>query len=559
MKVVVAFVVIVTLVVGTGSVLAAHERRQGEADDEAGSSVALLALSWVEGRLLVRHPLFWVPLVLSLGVMMLTFGWWWSSDVVGPQTDAVWLMAITAAVSILGLLLASNRTALRTRRDGTRELVASLPTAPRTRTAALLIGGWLPAFTLLAVTATAVVAYVVGRPDLDRFRWEPVQLGVVVVVAYGAVVVGVLTARWLPVAVSGLVGVVAVMLLNNTFDHLHPQWRWLHVLPEPDFGGIFDLREDRWHLAYLLALVAFAVGIALARHGLRPGVVALLVIGGLGTVVTGWVQTRPPSLAEVAQRVAMLEEPAAHQTCETHGAVRYCAYRQLGHFIPEWRAAAEGVLAAAPDAAKPAALDVVQRPYVHTVDELLPEVRAALDRDAAFGADGDVHPAMQLHLDHRHTEVAYMTAASLVGLPPSVAVGNVACVASGQARGMVALWLTAAATPEAATSLRERAERLTPNAVVVLDTVPEWGTGDYEAVVGSGAAGGDLLGALALHELPVAAVQAALAAHWDDVLDPATPSAAVFGWLARPVPEAVVATEKVVPDQSDGVFRRTCA
>ena len=77
--------------------------------------------------------------------------------------------------------------------------------------------------------------------------------------------------------------------------------------------------------------------VALARDGLPRRVAGRDRRRPRGRVA-GWAQTRPPSAGRWRRWSTTSREPAAHQTCEQRGAVRYCAYPSSRHLVDAWQA-----------------------------------------------------------------------------------------------------------------------------------------------------------------------------------------------------------------------------
>jgi hypothetical protein len=201
-----------------------------------------------------------------------------------------------------GTLIAANLGALRSRRDNTDELYASLPRRRRSRTAGQLIAlAWtLPvsAF-LLAGTYIAASSGAPGRfpgPFQGACAVELAQ-GPLAVVAIGAV--GILLARVAPVAIAAVLLVIAGFFLEyeltfwlvgqQTLEGRTPAWvHWLAPLandaietavpcppgvtpppgPHPPGCGI-DLHHDlsglAWHVAYLAVATTLVGAAALVR------------------------------------------------------------------------------------------------------------------------------------------------------------------------------------------------------------------------------------------------------------------------------------------------------
>jgi hypothetical protein len=511
-------------------------------------SRSVAALGRVEARQLLRHPGTRVGLLLTAFFSYLVY----SED---AGADALFDPANTFGASLLllawGLLIAANLGALRSRRSGTDELVASTPMRPATRTLGHAVGA-------LAGVPVAVVALGVSfavwqfRPATIGAPPSALMLNIVLLVAGGAVV-GVLLARWLPYPAVGAVGVIATIVLQSNLGHEHPQWRWLHFAPGDTYATPFDVGPAGWHVVYVAALVALGIILAVARHGLaRPVTIALaVVVAVLGA--TGWIQTRPPSAAAVAGQVARLNDPAAHQVCERHSGVQFCAWSGYRGWIDEWRRPVTAVLALAPAAARAKVTEVRQ---VTGKIELIPQIERRVDRAKAWPGDGAVHPGLEWYL-HHELALGYQTAARLVGLPASVGYRQRACSAAGQARVVVALWLAGHATPKAGAMLRSRSTDVQargPGGLVALeplDVIPNYDDPTYgdtnTSEVGSVGRGADIVAVAELLALPVEQVSRAINANWDQLTSPATPAAAVFDAVGVRVPSVLDGRGPVVP------------
>jgi len=158
-------------------------------------------------------------------------------------------------------------------------------------------------------------------------------------------------------------------------------------------------------------------------------------------------------------------------------------------------------------------------------DGLPPGVAARLAPTELWPADSQVHPPFDeesfpcSERDVHGFFLAVQTGAWTVGLPPAPHDVDERCTASGQARAAIALWAGAAASPDGARTLRDvTAEGSTGGALITFaewDDPPMWGV-DYAVT--------DAELALAMLELPVADVRAALARDWVRWTDPATPT-----------------------------------
>jgi hypothetical protein len=506
----------------------------------------VLALARFEGRKLVESPIFLVGFALALGACFV--GWSGDSAAVLERDDVE--LALFLTLLAWGTLLAANLAATRARRDRTTELLASLPAAAETRTAAQA----LAATTTLPLSAAILAAWwaygqlrypaTIGTP-------RPGELAVGPLLVLGGGAAGVLVARWLPTVLAGPAAVVATVVLQLNWGAEDHRWRWLHFVAwEPvTVDPWLEVRPAGWHLTYLLGLVVLAGALAVARHGLRRPLAAVLAGAVAVVLVSGWAQTRPPSAGQVAAIVDRLERPEAHQLCQRHGQVRYCFYPTYRDWVDQWRGPIEGVLAQLPVAARGRELLVRQRVPPSTVAALHPEVRARLAPARVWRADGALHPglgwytpgnpAVVLPLQRAELSLAYQAAAWAVGLPPAATWPPAACDAGGQARTVAALWLAGAATPGAGRALRWRAaevERGGPAALAgpaPVDFEPR-GPDEWQGLVaepGSTGRGADLVAAARLLDVPPDRVAGALTARWDRLTAPATPAGELLGPL----------------------------
>ena len=249
--------------------------------------------------------------------------------------------------------------------------------------------------------------------------------------------------------------------------------------------------------------------------------------------------------------------PATIRSVRTSAAARFCAYPNFAAEVAGWQDRVHQTLAMLPAAAltgRPP-LEVIQRPAIIVSnddcsprafeDGLPPGVAARVSAADLWPADGHVHPPFDdesFPCSERTANgffLAVQTGAWGVGLPPAPHDANERCTAGGQARAVVALWAGAAATPDGATTLRDVITDGSSDGLVIdfddWDDPPMWGV-DYTV------ADADL--ALAMLDLPVDDVRAALAVDWARWTDPRTPSTALAtelhlaGTAAAPSPSA---------------------
>lgn len=528
---------------------AAHAGLVGPVGWSAGTNWRVVGpLGRADLRRLLRHPAF-IAGVLLTPMMLLA----------ATEGARSWL-SLSAQIALglvpLGWLtiVAVNLVALRPRRTGTDELFATLPAPQPVRSSALLTTAIGP----VAVAAAAAIATVVivplvavgGNVPLGSPRWDEIAAGLLIVA--GSVTVGVAVARWLPNAAFGLLAAVATMVIQARFLDV-TTWPWdrgagdpLRFLgflaePNPTRADFLEVRPAGWHLLYLLGLIVFMGGVAVARDGLRRPAVAVLSAGVLVAAGAGWIQTRPPSAARQAEMVAFLTDPVAHQVCKEAGAVRYCAYPGFTAEVPRWRQRVEATLALVPAAATAGRdpLAVTQRAATIVSNDcspgpfeanLPPGVAARVSPASLWPADGDVHPPLYEESFPCSEQavhgffLAVQTGAWATGLPSAPHDRNQRCTASGQARAAVTLWAGAAASPKGARTLRDVTAQGGGDQGGGLITFTGW---DDPPMWGVDYAVADAEVAIAMLARPAPTVTAALEADWARWTNPATPTTAL--------------------------------
>lgn len=504
---------------------------------------AVMPLARAENRRLVRHPMFIIGIVLT--PLML-----WAATIADHTSGEHWhglSSGVALALVPLGwfTIVATNLLALRPARTGMAELFATLPAPQPVRTAGAL-SAIAAAVTAAAILATGWVILLGARGGtVGSPRWAEIGAGGLVVA--GAVTVGVAVGRWLPFAAFGVVAAVAVTVIQARFlddttwpwnmPHSHPV-RFLGFLAERTAVGdpALEIRPAWWHLVYLAALITLMCAVALARDGVprRLGAVFVAAIGI--AAVAGWAQTRPPSDDQVAAMVSYITQPTEHQTCEQRQGVRYCAYPSSRHLIDGWEARVTSVLALVPPSVAQRPVEVIQRiPTTIGNSDCGPqpflaglpvEVADQLDPETAWPDDHHLHPDLgngSFPCSGRPTNqlfTAVQAGAWAVGLPPAPHHDDQRCIADGQARAVLALWLGAAATPDGAGLLRDVSlEGVSSDGALTFD---EWDNPPMWGVVYT-AADADL--AVAMLQQPAAPTAGALAEEWQRWVDPATPSA----------------------------------
>jgi hypothetical protein len=490
-----------------------------------------LALARIEGRRLLRSPALAVG--LAVGALQILPGALW------PEAADLRLRAMDAGFLVLPLaaatLIAASLATLRARRHGTEELLSATPAPPQARTAAHLLAPLGMALVAVAVVAAALLAawrfrHGFARPDLAEAAVGPLLV-------LGAGALGVLLARWLRssiAAVVACVGIAVMELYVSGLGQTNPLRRLAFWSQSADMRAeLLPGRLARWHLVYLVGLVAMAAVGALARHGLSRKLTVAGVLAITLVATSAWFQARPIPPSAWASRNALLERPHDFQQCQERDGVRYCAYPAYRSLIELWAAPVAGVRRALPPGRWPGDVQVTQR--VTGNDRFWvtsPDVQRKLPALPPTGGptvdDGDLHPPMLWDTTGRaELGLAVMAASRAVGLPLAQRAPDIRCHASGQARAVVALWLAGQATPATARTLRQ----LTREAIADIGgrlflVIPDYGT---PGAVAFGATEAAL--ALELLSRPASSVATAVGASWDELTASDAPSVAAASLL----------------------------
>jgi hypothetical protein len=496
----------------------------------------LRPLARAEMRQLVRHPAF------LIGIAMTPL-----MGLASTSEEAVWAgLSPAISLSLVPLawtvIVAANLLVLRPRRTAVDELFSSAPAPQPVRTAGSLFMA-APAAAVAAVLTLAIVVLALFNDPLGSVNVGDVAVGPLLVA--GGAVVGVAVARFLPRPVFGFAAAFAVSFIQARFFELDA-WPWyrteadpfrflaFHVEPTSLRVDALEVRPSAWHLVYLVALIAMMACVALARSGVPRRLSAALAIAVFVVVGTGWIQTRPPSSARVAEMVSYVTSPREHQSCTVAGPTTLCAYPENRDRRDDWVERVGAVRALLPGSLSERRLDVIDRlPTIvgnsgcgpaPALESLPPKVVAAVSADDAWPADGAVHPGTANFPCGGHSTNELFTAVQVgswaVGLPPSPHGPDVRCSAQGQARAVVALWLGGAATPSATKSYKEIVTEFQAGPI----TFAGW---SEPPMFGATFDADDMRLARALLALPVEHVQAGVSSAWDRLVDPATPSSAV--------------------------------
>jgi hypothetical protein len=252
-------------------------------------------LARVDAKRFARHPLFIVGVVANFSVIYAAA----RDRVPAPLGNAI---SPAFFLGIFGLVVAHR---LSTSLRSTHELVDSMPSSRRRRTASLCLACGVP---LLAgvVSAVAILvlveAYPPERPSPEArmtwfgdYPWPDVVaalLAIGTISALGGPLLGVLIATWAPFRGSALIAVVGIIVLCEAATHWSVPWRvvlpWAALEDEHVTNGILTGStfvpgvSEVWYAVYALLMCGVAAVGAMLRDPMdrRP----LLWIGAVLTV-----------------------------------------------------------------------------------------------------------------------------------------------------------------------------------------------------------------------------------------------------------------------------------
>lgn len=508
------------------------------------------------GRL-VRHPLSAVGIGLTALATWGVFGR--GGDL--SRDGAIFGLIVWPFAGMM--LIATNLAASRPRRHGTDELFDSLPGTREARTlghAVSLVGP------MLVVVAMAGVLFVYGRLSGGTGSPPPVEIAIGVVLVGCAGAVGLLLDRLTGRAMLAVPVVIGIGILEGNlasdrvplFWHQLAPWTPVNELPTEVW-----VRPSGWHLIYLVGIGAVLVGVAVLRHRRSRRAVAAVIAAVAVAAGAGWAQIRLPTRAQIEASAAFIGDPGSVQRCQQRGNVGYCHYPEREHMVAQWRRAVDGVLDRVPPHVRERSLKVAQRVRGIDLQQLEPEIAAALPftvpsaQPHVWPDDGAIHPDMRWcgrnELGSCEVILAAQVAGWAVGFPfaPVRSVDDdpetpltTAYDSSGQARAVVALWLAGASTPRTAHELRPQAspgpEEPQGSCVVLCDAKASpsfriaFCDGVDEASVEYWPA--EIAYARTLLRLPSDRVAPTLLRHWDRLVDPRTKTATLASLFGLPDP-----------------------
>lgn len=495
---------------------------------------ASVQLGRIEGRQLLRNEAFIVGVAMSVAVLVI-FGVVWASDNIGAQNSWRYWLAMLPVFTLpfAGLtLVAVNVAALRSARDGTDELLGSLPATDATRVLGHLGSVWM-AFVVQALFVAGSV--LIGLLVTHHFgAIDGASVGDVVVsfaLVACAVSLAVALARWLPHPLVALASLVALGILGSAIGgiggHHWSLTRQLSIWPRyPDHDWAFAVRPTWWHAAYLLSLAAVVAVAAVARHRRDRVVAGFAAVAIALAAITGFIQTRPMNDADAGRIASMVADPVARSTCRSNGGLTLCAYRDYADIADTWERELTQPFEAVPPDRQADGFSVVWRePRLGRLD---PAVKRRLDIDALtaqWSRDQSTWNGVVVNGTDSNPVNRLALGLWSVGLP-IVAAQGVPCSVSGQARGVVALWVAAQGKDTAAAKgFVAGSWSGVHTAENGFDIEPEW----LDGYVWNGDitppvlwSKNDIVAAQELVGLDPAAAREAVWSGWQKWLDPAT-------------------------------------
>jgi hypothetical protein len=255
----------------------------------ARAVVPTLALQ--EAGRLMRHPLT----VLGFAIYLVATG----PTIVGDQGPRSAFETVNLVLTFypgLLMILVGSVFATRDRRAGTGELLGPLPGRPEERLQAVVLASFAPVLIGLLLTVGLHLTYVArdlyartpdGAPTVWHMLAGPVTL-------LGAALFGLMVGVWIPSRVTGVVALVAMVVLNVWLDAqeglrlfgLALSWAKWGVYAD-DWAGLYA-GSPMLHVAYLVSLCGMAAAAAWVRVAdRRTAPVALGVVSLVAAVVAG--------------------------------------------------------------------------------------------------------------------------------------------------------------------------------------------------------------------------------------------------------------------------------
>lgn len=404
------------------------------------------ALGRVEARELANSLTFGVGIGFCVLIYVL-FGFAWD-DTNGETWNELAQVMSWYALPLVGMtVLGSHRAATRASRDDADELFDSCPAAPATRTVGFLVAGSVPVislsgfFLIFGVTSAARSPVLHGPVGIG----SALDIAAAVILGAGGVALGVALGRWVRFTLAPIVAVVAVgaaiIGLNGVGGS---DWNPLKVLSAaPTIEGpspVFAARPTFFHLLWLLALTAAVALAAIARHRRDRMVAVAGVVTAVVVVAAGIGATRPMSSESAARIADLVTHPEVHQDCVSiDGPAEVCVFPFHRDLLAEMAERVGPIAAWLPAGMAPLTL---RQTFEGDLADLPPEVRRRLTTSDLIRPSGEVPLGYGEELADAELGPGVDMAYAAVGLPIEPDDEMLPTVVAGEARGIVALWLT---------------------------------------------------------------------------------------------------------------------
>lgn len=505
----------------------------GPADHRrATTAETVLALGRVEGRLLFWSPWFAIGLgFLAMIVLMYA----------GVPEDGVQMWTEFAELSpwfvhpLVGMVvLASHRAMTRAGRDGADEVFGVCPTRPEVRTLGHLAASWLPVVTSAAYLVGFVLLLVVRSPDIHgSFSSDSVaDIGGALLLCVGGVALGVALGLWVRFPLAPVVVVVAIVFLSTGLSGIGGRgWNpYVQLSTAPTLEAPSPVFADRpvwWHVVWIGSLVLLVGVIALLRDRRdRP-----VLLTGVGTVVVAVVavfgvtrEMPAASASAIADRVA---RPEAHQDCiDIDDRFEVCVFPFHDEVADRIVDDVTPVAMAIPDEVGTL---TIRQVYEEPIEQLPPEVRRRLPRPVPDRPSNEI-PFSSFATSDGFTGQRGDLALAAAGLPTRPDATLMPLVVAGEARGVVALWLSVRGL-----DIEQQLKRTSASEA---DSNDPFDNGSIDglacAVPGVVWSRQDLAAARAVIQLPEETVRQAVAADWSRWTDPETGTDELLEHLGLP-------------------------
>ena len=500
----------------------------------ATNAETVRAIGRVEGRLLLWSP--WLAIGVGfLAMIVLVFAVLFPEDNVQVWTEFAQLSPWFVHPLVGMVVLASHRAATRSIRDGTDEVFGACPTLPEVRTLGHLAASWLPVVISLVYFAGFALLLVLRSPGIHgSFSSDSVaDFVAALLLCVGGVTLGVALGHWIRFALAPVIVVVAILFLSTGLSGIGGNgWNpYVQLSTAPTIEAPSPVFADRpaWsHALWILALVLVVGVAAVLRHRRdRP-----VLLAGAGAVVIALVAvfgiTREMPASSASAIVDRVARPEAHQRCiDIDGLVEVCVFPVHAEIADRIAGDVTPVAMAIPDAAGPL---TIRQVYENRIEQLPPEVRRRLPQPIPQRPPNEI-PFSGFNTTDGFTGQRSDLAFAAVGLPPRPDVAMMPLVVSGEARGVVALWLSVRGLDLHDQLKRTRVPQTDSDDPFENGSLDGVGACSVPSVVWSRQ---DLDAARAVIQLPEETVAQMLAADWSRWTDPETGTDELLAHLGLP-------------------------